>query len=141
MTHSFDEICKLDSERTQGEFVLEQWPMAEPKPAGILTRDKQLICEFCSRTKMIDAQYIAAMPDAVGLLKEFKADNTKLQQLLDRAIMGLEYTRTLAMNHKETELAASVSRRQDAITSFETIYSEAQQTLADIRKQLGDTNG
>ena len=136
MTHSYEDIIRLDSEvptppykvvshswretsiydaknRRVCLFDLEDWSVTERNQYELEVKQHNL------------AQYIAAMPDAVGLLKEFKADNTKLKQLLDRAMQGLE-----------------AIANAEAFDSWGDLAGRAETTLADIRKQLdGDSNG
>lgn len=125
MTHSYEDIIRLDSERTQGEWVRGEktltthqgctgswWNLeslyADPEGKG------NTHWQFCFVRDEANAQYIAAMPDAVQMLKLYK-------QLLDRAIMGLERV-TLCSNGQHAAMTAD-------------------ETLADIRKQLdGDGN-
>lgn len=130
MTHSYEDIIRLDSEvptppykvvshswretsiydaknRRVCLFDLEDWSVTERNQYELEVKQHNL------------AQYIAAMPDAVGLLKLYR-------NLLDRAMQGLEYY-------------AEFNRYQ--VTPPYVDIKIAQQTLADIRKALGDNNG
>lgn len=79
MTHSFDEICKLDSERTQGDWEFHDggrnndWSESSwvqiPEHFDDNGNDSDDVIYL---RLTANAQYIAAMPDAVGLLKEYR---------------------------------------------------------------------
>jgi len=85
MTHSYEEIIRLDSQRAQGEWHLDN---VCQHGVTIYTKDGLLAkvwSEMDSPTKS-NAQYIAAMPDAVGLLREYRAMLERAKKWFDMAV-------------------------------------------------------
>ena len=125
MTHSYEDIIRLDSERTQGDWEFHDggrkndWSESSwvqiPEHFDDNGNDSDDVIYL---RLTANAQYIAAMPDAVGLLKLYK-------QLLDRAIQGLE-----EVSHEADEVYG--------IGKDNTRFCGdiAKQILADIRKAL-----
>jgi outer membrane PBP1 activator LpoA protein len=82
MTHSYEDIIRLDSERTQGQFEANY---GLTNSIVIIGSGKEIATVDTANHEQ-DAQYIAAMPDAVGLLREYRAMLERAKKWFDMAV-------------------------------------------------------
>jgi len=121
MTHTFDEIIRLDSERTQGRWEFHDggrkndWSESSwvqiPEHFDDNGNDSDDVIYL---RLTANAQYIAAMPDAVGLLKKYR----------ERLIENQWVFKALVEDYKKAGNEISAGLMQERIKQIDELLQE-----------------